>query len=1088
MSDNVNSLADPLYVRAIAERIASGSVALDDPSTIPVDLTAELDRTWLSLPVDHRFLLHRMLGLLALMREPATDDAIASILNFPNVFAEDVADLRRHIAPWLIFKGDGYVLAHERLKSYLTGNIANVSPADIKEAGAGDTGKFRLNDLCAFHEALVAFYDVAKASCGNSAAGSLDRMTDSGLRFLAWHLGQFAALNTLAPETEAKHTPACDRLYSLLQNEEFRRASVARFGTYDAVLGDLRVGITVFVSRQGATPLDDARLCWLTLKSGAVWSDMQTGLHSIVQQSRDRADSDPSMLEAALAQVQQLSDLPYYEAVCWLLWCECARQETQSSKRRTFDQFEMLIRDLERRMGQKQVEAPPMEDVLVPDLMAHLVVQLIQFVSVDHIIRLLETKRDGVSLRLIRCVAECAWRTEGPAGTTCKNAAFQLAATRLDLFQRIEAICALAEVAAAARDDETCQRLLCQAESATEAISNAFLKYRILETVMDAARCAGSVEIGTRALRRAITIIPSIAHKGQLAYAYAKAGLNAQTFLSASETTELFEKAAINASDVEPVERKIEVLSTLGHVLACAKRSDASQALFNEAIKLTQQTWIIDGNIVDIGKLGKARCLLGKDLAASGRIDTALSIAASLPGANAEILRDAATELAIQGKLTDALTVANTPQGASQLALAKGGIPRTLAAAGRIDEALQVASTIDIRFRKRPLAEVAGVLARQGHTMRALDTFQHALTLGPPVDVNLSHLRLIAQAYAVRGAMAKCRGVVALLPAPLKRGSITLHSRTVVARDILAAVLKYGNLEAVFAAAEQVPESEKETYVSVARVDALTQIGRVPDAIALARSIQSSLPRAEALTRIAVGLVRHQQLTEALALLIETEGALDAISDSFADRDKAECMSWIAYAYQQLGDEATSSRLLARIENMAQQYRSDPYIAGRILSNLSGALAKVGRFSEMEDMIARTLKMSLAIYDPKHRADLVGFLVRQLVSAGMLQHRFTGSTPHVISPHLSRGLLSAESWNNALREWQHGAALSGGCHLAALRQSLLIGSSELAQALTGVSSVLSACISSGDDYRSSLIIRECPQLGLPWLHTRRQTL
>jgi hypothetical protein len=119
--------ADPFYLRFIADGIESGRMDMERAETIPESLDDAFDEFWMALPTDRDFLVHRILGMLAVMHDYGDDEMFAYLFgkDLPRdadpLTAVDVAALRAKAGKVLVYDGDRYGLVHDRFRQFLVG-------------------------------------------------------------------------------------------------------------------------------------------------------------------------------------------------------------------------------------------------------------------------------------------------------------------------------------------------------------------------------------------------------------------------------------------------------------------------------------------------------------------------------------------------------------------------------------------------------------------------------------------------------------------------------------------------------------------------------------------------------------------------------------------------------------------------------------------------------------------------------------------------------------------------------------------------------------------------------------------------------
>ena len=123
---DTQDMADPFYLRFVAEGIDSGQVRLDRAETVPASLDDAFEGMWMGLPTDKDFLAHRVLLNLAIMREMGDDALFAALFNRERprdqqLMPDDIAVLRVKAGKLLVYDGDRYGLFHDRFRRFLVG-------------------------------------------------------------------------------------------------------------------------------------------------------------------------------------------------------------------------------------------------------------------------------------------------------------------------------------------------------------------------------------------------------------------------------------------------------------------------------------------------------------------------------------------------------------------------------------------------------------------------------------------------------------------------------------------------------------------------------------------------------------------------------------------------------------------------------------------------------------------------------------------------------------------------------------------------------------------------------------------------------
>lgn len=126
-SSELRDSADPFFLRLFNEELEAGRIDIERPETFPASLEEAFDELWLSLPTEHDFLIHRLLGYLAVMREYGDDELFAELFNrqrnkeLAPLHSSDIARLRVKAGKLLVFDGEKYGLFHDRFRRFLVG-------------------------------------------------------------------------------------------------------------------------------------------------------------------------------------------------------------------------------------------------------------------------------------------------------------------------------------------------------------------------------------------------------------------------------------------------------------------------------------------------------------------------------------------------------------------------------------------------------------------------------------------------------------------------------------------------------------------------------------------------------------------------------------------------------------------------------------------------------------------------------------------------------------------------------------------------------------------------------------------------------
>jgi hypothetical protein len=118
--------ANPLYLRFLGDDILVGVVDLNRIESIPSNLDAVFERVWMTLPTDHDYAVHRMIGTLAILRQYGTDELLHYVINATRskhdpLPLDEIRRLRLSASKLLVYQGDRFTLFHDKFREFLIG-------------------------------------------------------------------------------------------------------------------------------------------------------------------------------------------------------------------------------------------------------------------------------------------------------------------------------------------------------------------------------------------------------------------------------------------------------------------------------------------------------------------------------------------------------------------------------------------------------------------------------------------------------------------------------------------------------------------------------------------------------------------------------------------------------------------------------------------------------------------------------------------------------------------------------------------------------------------------------------------------------
>jgi tetratricopeptide (TPR) repeat protein len=358
----------------------------------------------------------------------------------------------------------------------------------------------------------------------------------------------------------------------------------------------------------------------------------------------------------------------------------------------------------------------------------------------------------------------------------------------------------------------------------------------------------------------------------------------------------------------------------------------------------------------------------------------------ALEGARFENVENWLHILVISGEASTALESARIIKNISYRSRALVSISRSLARAGKIDEALQVADEALESIRKIDETDLLGsrmmfgiieVMAKAGKTAEALAS---ARKIGYP-DFRSRAMFSIVEALGEAGRTDEALQIAnEALALTRKIDDADLRSRAMV--RIVLTLEKIGRtdeaLQVVQEALASAREAESSTYRFQAManvVEALTKIGRTSEALATARVIDDAYSRSMLMAGIAGDLAKVNQKNEALQVANEGLASVRKIEDAspraWATASIVEALGMAGKRDQalQVAGEAFESagrieEVYARsvhqvriVEALVKAGNTDEALASarkiedadlfcKVMVNSAGALEKLGKRSE----------------------------------------------------------------------------------------------------------------------------------------------
>lgn len=134
-----------------------------------------------------------------------------------------------------------------------------------------------------------------------------------------------------------------EKIWELLQDDEYRKLQIKKTGTYNASLFALEQGLKLYVKREGREDTDDPRLCWIALKKGELVEKAKKDISIAFQWMRERPFEDESRIEDALNRLEVLESQDFFKAAILLIWIEADRQKNLQEEEKRSDYVQKII-------------------------------------------------------------------------------------------------------------------------------------------------------------------------------------------------------------------------------------------------------------------------------------------------------------------------------------------------------------------------------------------------------------------------------------------------------------------------------------------------------------------------------------------------------------------------------------------------------------------------------------------------------------------------------------------------------------------------------------------------------------------------
>ena len=170
-----------------------------------------------------------------------------------------------------------------------------------------------------FHEKLR---DWVQANHGPECVQMEESLSE---KCFAWRSLKTTQAKTYALQFGAEHLydrKDHDKLWDLLRDEDFQQCQVEEFDENQTSRDAYRLGLKLYVERNGLSKTDDARLSWLALRAGDLAQCSLLAVSAFLENLHELGAGDPSRLDMCLEKLEILGQKHLVEASLLLLWNE----------------------------------------------------------------------------------------------------------------------------------------------------------------------------------------------------------------------------------------------------------------------------------------------------------------------------------------------------------------------------------------------------------------------------------------------------------------------------------------------------------------------------------------------------------------------------------------------------------------------------------------------------------------------------------------------------------------------------------------------------------------------------------------------
>jgi hypothetical protein len=317
--------------------VEKGRVDINRAETVPESLNQVFSDLWMALPTDEHFLVHRLLGLLSIMRDYGDDETMAYLFRKEQqseerpILPDIISSLRAKAGKLLVYDEERYSIFHDRFRNFLTGcSVDETSPAGTS---LHKQACYRKKEIRGFHRLFA----------DSTMEYAIPDYPDNLRVYLLGH--GYEHIYQVRDQ---------QGLWQLLHNGEYFKTQIHEFNQFHASYNAVQRGIDLYAEQNGQAPDDDARLCRLALHAGKLASEARGDFRVAFHWAENRPMDDPDRIPDALSKLEILDEESFFKAALLLLWIETERQRKQPEEYKSDTEALRVVERIDRKIPEGQ--------------------------------------------------------------------------------------------------------------------------------------------------------------------------------------------------------------------------------------------------------------------------------------------------------------------------------------------------------------------------------------------------------------------------------------------------------------------------------------------------------------------------------------------------------------------------------------------------------------------------------------------------------------------------------------------------------------------------------------------------------------